>query len=103
MPLGWRDTDTRRMISMTDLKPARVHEALGSAFYDEVKAADFPETILRFRNARWAARMGLESLSDQQWVEHFGRFAPIPGSFDTPLALRYHGHQFQSYNPQLGD
>lgn len=88
---------------MTDLKPARVHEALGSAFYDEVKAADFPETILRFRNARWAARMGLESLSDQQWVEHFGRFAPIPGSFDTPLALRYHGHQFQSYNPQLGD
>jgi uncharacterized protein YdiU (UPF0061 family) len=25
------------------------------------------------------------------------------GSFAQPLALRYHGHQFQVYNPQLGD
>ena len=38
-----------------------------------------------------------------QWVEHFGRFVPLPGSFETPLALRYHGHQFQHYNPDLGD
>src|SRR5699024_8296422 len=34
---------------------------------------------------------------------HFGRFEPLPGSFPEPLALRYHGHQFQTYNPDLGD
>ena len=28
---------------------------------------------------------------------------PLPGSFPEPLALRYHGHQFQTYNPELGD
>src|SRR5690606_8871732 len=46
---------------------------------------------------------GLDGLSDEQWITHFGRFEPLPGSFETPLALRYHGHQFQSYNPDLGD
>ena len=31
------------------------------------------------------------------------RFHPLPGSHPAPLALRYHGHQFRSYNPELGD
>ena len=26
-----------------------------------------------------------------------------PGSLPEPLALRYHGHQFRTYNPDLGD
>ena len=34
---------------------------------------------------------------------HFGRFEPLPGSLPEPLALRYHGHQFRAYNPDLGD
>ena len=47
--------------------------------------------------------IGLDGLTDAQWIDHFGRFKPILGSFETPLALRYHGHQFQTYNPNLGD
>src|SRR5690606_22098807 len=47
--------------------------------------------------------MGLDGLSEAQWIDHFGRFEPLPGSFEVPLALRYHGHQFGSYNPDLGD
>lgn len=27
----------------------------------------------------------------------------MAGSFPKPLALRYHGHQFRTYNPDLGD
>jgi uncharacterized protein YdiU (UPF0061 family) len=27
----------------------------------------------------------------------------LPGSLERPLALRYHGHQFRTYNPDLGD
>ncbi|MDZ4370835.1 MAG: YdiU family protein [Phenylobacterium sp.] len=77
--------------------------ALGPDFGDPVRAADFPETRLRYRNDRAAASVGLESLSDAEWIRHFGRFAPLPGNIDPPLALRYHGHQFRVYNPDLGD
>jgi protein adenylyltransferase len=76
---------------------------LGEAFYDPVQAADFPQTILRFRNDRWAPAVGLADLSQDDWIRHFGRFEPLPGSLPEPLALRYHGHQFRSYNPDLGD
>jgi uncharacterized protein YdiU (UPF0061 family) len=77
--------------------------SLGEAFYDPVEAADFPQTILRFRNDRWAPAVGLEGLSEQEWLGHFGRFEPLAGTLPEPLALRYHGHQFRSYNPDIGD
>jgi uncharacterized protein YdiU (UPF0061 family) len=68
-----------------------------------VAPADFPQTILRFRNDRAAADIGLDTLTDADWVRHFGRFEALPGSLEAPLALRYHGHQFRTYNPDLGD
>lgn len=68
-----------------------------------VDAADFPETRLRFRNDRAAASVGLDALSDEDWTRHFGRFAPLEGNLPRPLALKYHGHQFRVYNPQIGD
>ncbi|KRC82394.1 protein adenylyltransferase SelO family protein [Sphingomonas sp. Root241] len=76
---------------------------LGDAFYDPVHAARFPQAILRFRNDRAAAEVGLDGLSDEQWIAHFGRFEPLPGTLQQPLALRYHGHQFRVYNPEIGD
>jgi uncharacterized protein YdiU (UPF0061 family) len=76
---------------------------LGPAFYDPVNAADFPETILRFRNDSAAAQVGLDTLTDDDWCRHFGRFQPLSGSLQQPLALRYHGHQFRVYNPDIGD
>jgi protein adenylyltransferase len=79
------------------------HADLGPAFYDLVEPAAFPQHILRMRNQRWAARVGLDALTDNEWIAHFGRFEPLPGGFPQPLALRYHGHQFRVYNPQLGD
>jgi uncharacterized protein YdiU (UPF0061 family) len=76
---------------------------LGPGFFDEVEAASFPKQILRFRNQKWAERTGLGALSDAEWKEHFALFSPLPNNLRKPLALRYHGHQFRSYNPQLGD
>ena len=70
---------------------------------DPVSAADFPAASLRFRNRRWDAAVGLDSLDDAEWVRHFGRFEALPGNLPQPLALRYHGHQFRTYNPDLGD
>jgi len=84
-------------------RPRTTHAELGEGFFDAVRPARFPEHILRYRNQRAAASVGLDHLSDEQWIAHFGRFEPLPGSFPEPLALRYHGHQFQVYNPDLGD
>jgi serine/tyrosine/threonine adenylyltransferase len=70
---------------------------------DEVRPANFPSAELRFRNDRWAPAVGLGELSDADWVRHFARFEPLPDNMPHPLALRYHGHQFRVYNPEIGD
>ena len=84
-------------------RPERTILDLGEEFFDPVAPADFPKTILRFRNRRWDGAVGLADMSDTQWTRHFGRFESLPGSLETPLALRYHGHQFRQYNPDIGD
>ncbi|MEM9169808.1 MAG: YdiU family protein [Pseudomonadota bacterium] len=77
--------------------------AVGAPFCDPVEPAPFPQSIVRFRNDRWAARIGLDDLDDAGWIARFARFEPFEGSLPQPLALRYHGHQFRSYNPDIGD
>jgi uncharacterized protein YdiU (UPF0061 family) len=73
---------------------------LGERFYDAVRPAEFPQAIPRFLNHRWAERVGLAEID---WEKHFARFEPLPGNLQDPLALRYHGHQFRVYNPEIGD
>ena len=90
-------------MAMPAYRPERAILELGEAFYDPVEAADFPEARLRFRNDRWAARVGLDGLTDDEWIRHFGRFEPLPDNLPQRLALRYHGHQFRVYNPDIGD
>jgi uncharacterized protein YdiU (UPF0061 family) len=77
--------------------------AEGPPFFDAVEPARFPEHRLRYRNQRWAVAVGLGSLSDAEWIDHFARFRPLKDNLERPLALRYHGHQFRAYNPDIGD
>jgi uncharacterized protein YdiU (UPF0061 family) len=76
---------------------------LGDEFYDPVEPAHFPQAIPRFLNRRWAERIGLGDLDAAQWEAHFCRFFALPDNLAEPLALRYHGHQFRVYNPDIGD
>lgn len=76
---------------------------LGSEFYDEVAPAKFPSAILRYHNQSASKILGLETWTPEEWKRHFWAFEAIPGNLTLPLALRYHGHQFTSYNPDLGD
>jgi serine/tyrosine/threonine adenylyltransferase len=87
---------------MTAYRPDPQILTLGPEFYDAVEPARFPECKPRFLNRRSAERVGLE-LGDEQWAAHFCRFEPLPGNLTEPLALRYHGHQFRVYNPEIGD
>jgi uncharacterized protein YdiU (UPF0061 family) len=77
--------------------------SLGAEFADAVRPAAFPSQILRFRNQRAAGEVGLETLTEAEWLAHFAAFQPLPDNQRTPLAMRYHGHQFRVYNPDLGD
>jgi uncharacterized protein YdiU (UPF0061 family) len=78
-------------------------ESLAVWLADEVDPARFPMHEPRFRNDRWARAIGLGGLSEAEWIAHFGKFAPLPDNLPRPLALRYHGHQFRAYNPEIGD
>lgn len=87
---------------LLELKDERCIEALGDAFYAPVPAADFPEHHLRFRNdVLLKETFGLDpkTISDEQFIDAFGRFQ----GQEPFLALAYHGYQFGTYNPQLGD
>ncbi len=83
--------------------PANAISEIADFIGDPVAAADFPGHRLRWRHDGAAAEVGLATLTDDQWIDHFGRFTPLPGSLPVPLALRYHGHQFRVYNPDIGD
>lgn len=76
---------------------------LGPDFYDQVPAAVFPQGILRYRNQDAADSVGVGHLTPDQWKDHFWAFKALQNNISHPIALRYHGHQFQTYNPQLGD
>lgn len=84
-------------------RPDAAISAISGWIGDVVAAADFPQATLRFRNSRWDRSVGLGDLSEAQWIDHFARFHPLPGNLPAALALRYHGHQFRHYNPDLGD
>jgi hypothetical protein len=76
-------------------------EALGEAYWDVVEAAAFPQSRLRFRNDPLLQQLGVDpaAVSDADLEAAYGRFEGR-----TPLlALRYHGYQFGTYNPFLGD
>lgn len=87
----------------TNYQPEPRFIELGPEFADPVEAADFPQHRLIWRDQEAARSVGLDGLSDGEWIDHFGRFVALPGMNQPPLAMRYHGHQFRTYNPQLGD
>jgi serine/tyrosine/threonine adenylyltransferase len=76
---------------------------LGPEFADAVEPARFPQQIPRYWNARAAATVGLDTLTEEEQREHFALFRPLPDNLPEPLATRYHGHQFQTYNAEIGD
>jgi len=80
-------------------------QALGEDYYDAVTPATFPKHVLRFRNNELLEKVGLsaQQVSDRHFTEAFGEFARRTDTDSRFLALRYHGYQFRSYNPFIGD
>ncbi len=85
------------------MKSFPILNQLGTDFYDVVKPASFPHPQLRWFNTASAQELGLIPQSPSEIQDHFCSFLPFKGNIREPLALRYHGHQFRHYNPDLGD
>lgn len=90
------------MVENDEMKNSRAHLELGSDFYDVVAPATYPVSQLRYFNESAARDIDL-SLNTEQKKEHFWSFKAFSDNLPSPLALRYHGHQFLVYNPDLGD
>ncbi len=90
-------------VSPQAYRPSTALTEIADFIADRVAPADFPQTIIRFRNDRAAAEIGLETLTDAEWAAHLGRFQPLLDTLPGPFAMRYHGHQFRHYNSDLGD
>lgn len=75
---------------------------LGNDFFDPVKGGEFQFLKIRYQNISLAKKLNL-STEETKWKEHFGEFKPLKDNLPQPLAMRYHGHQFRHYNPDLGD
>ena len=76
------------------------YKFLSDKFYSKVSLVNFPETKIRFRNKNFEE---FGQLDDTDWINLLGKFhskyLPINGN----LAMKYHGHQFRVYNPEIGD
>lgn len=83
---------------MTNIANSPPIYELGPQHYDAVEAAKFPEKKLRYFNPH----LNLQMIPDFT-VDHLWNFEPLNNNISKPLALRYHGHQFRHYNPDLGD
>ncbi|MEM6276655.1 MAG: YdiU family protein [Pseudomonadota bacterium] len=84
-------------MSLFDNSYARLPER----FYTKLAPMPVREPILRAWNEDLAAKMGLPDWEDDEKARIFGGNT-VPDGAD-PLAALYAGHQFGSWNPQLGD
>ena len=76
------------------------YKFLNDNFYDQAYPAKFPKTIIRYRNRNFSE---FDNLKDDEWINLFGLFESKLLPRKKNLAMRYHGHQFRVYNPEIGD
>ncbi len=93
---------------MTDVTATLPHTdnhflALGDDFYSRVRPQYLSNTHLIHANQDLALALGLDEklVQSSDFVRAFSGLES-PENF-TPLAMAYAGHQFGTYNPQLGD
>ena len=88
------------MSDLSEFKLISPYTFLNDKFYDEVEPAKFPKFITRYRSPHFEE---FANLNNEQWINLFGKFeSPMLPKIKN-IAMRYHGHQFQVYNPDIGD
>jgi serine/tyrosine/threonine adenylyltransferase len=91
------------MHSLADLPFDNSYARLPEAFYQRVDPTPVPDPYLVAFNPDAARRIDLDpaEATTPEFVQAFAGNTRLPGS--DPVAMKYAGHQFGSYVPQLGD
>lgn len=91
------------MASLDSLHFDNRFSRLPAALYSRVQPRGLARPRLVAFNPDVAALLDLDPACSQRpdFIEYFGGHRPLPGS--DPLAMKYTGHQFGVYNPELGD
>lgn len=95
--------DKRTLSQFPNLPLDNSYSRLPEHFYHRVDPTPLKAPVLISLNMDVAQQLGIDpdSLSPEQLALYFGGHQNLPGS--NPLAMKYTGHQFGVYNPQLGD
>lgn len=90
-------------LRLKDLQLNRHYQQLPEQHFQRISPAPLNNPYLVSMNADVARRLGLNpDLIDHDELAEFASGQKLfPGS--DPLAMKYTGHQFGTYNPQLGD
>lgn len=91
------------MTALVDLAVKHTFKNLSPALWSSVQPTPLDKPFLVSANPLAAELIGLdpEALNSQLFVDTFSGQSLLPES--QPIAMLYSGHQFGSYNPQLGD
>jgi len=91
------------MGTLADLPFDNTYARLPEAFYQRIDPTPVPDPYLVAFNPAAARLIDLNptEVANPGFVPYFAGNARLPGS--EPVAMKYAGHQFGSYVPQLGD
>ena len=76
------------------------YKFLSNKFYEKSESPNFPDYKIRFRNNNFEE---FTALNSKDWINLFGKFESEYLPTNSNLAMKYHGHQFRVYNPEIGD
>ena len=88
---------------MAAYRPDPLIFELGADFYDSVEPARFPKAFRVSSTAAGPRRSGSGPRRRGVGRAISAASSRCPTTSPQPLALRYHGHQFRVYNPDIGD
>ena len=91
------------MRTLADLSFDNTYARLPASFHQQVEPTPVPDPYLVAFNSDAARLIDLDPAiaSTPEFVPTFAGNMPLPGS--DPIAMKYAGHQFGSWVPQLGD
>lgn len=91
------------LYSLSQIPFDNSYARLPEHFYHKVKPAPLSNGQLVSSNSELAQQIGLDpcSIDPQQLADLMTGQTEFSGA--TPLAMKYAGHQFGQYNPDLGD
>lgn len=92
---------TCKVISLTQLTINNQFQNLPDHFFTRVKPTPLRDPEMVCFNDDLAQQLGLNPQDKDQWTKIGAGQALIEGM--DPLAMKYTGHQFGMYNPDLGD